>query len=176
METKTLALNAYDYKNVKTYLAATAFVIGNVVLPQLCHLLPFGGRALLPIYFFTLIAAWRFGWLAGLLTAMLSPVVNALLFGMPTVEMLPVLLVKSGLLAIAASWAAQKTQRVSVAALAGVVLFYQMVGSAIAWPILGDFFMAFRDFKIAIPGMLLQVAGGWLILKNIFKNQPDTQS
>jgi len=175
MEAKTLALNAYDHKNIRTYWIATAFVIGNVVLPQLCHLLPFGGRALLPIYFFTLIAAYRFGWLAGLLTAILSPLVNALFFGMPAVEMLPVILVKSGLLAIAASWAAQKTKRVSIAILAGVVLFYQIVGSALAWPILGDFFMAFRDFKIAIPGMLLQVVGGYLILKLVF-NQPEAQT
>lgn len=37
----------------------------------------------LPIYFFTLVAAFRCGWKVGLLTAVLSPVVNCLLFGMP---------------------------------------------------------------------------------------------
>lgn len=83
METKTVKLYSLDYSNVKTYLIAALFIAGNMALPQLFHLIPQGGITWLPIYFFTLIGAYKFGWKVGLLTAVLSPIANSLLFGMP---------------------------------------------------------------------------------------------
>ena len=70
MET-TAKLYSLNYSNVKTYLFALLFVAGNIVLPQLCHLIPAGGPTLLPIYFFTLIASYKYGFRVGLLTAVL---------------------------------------------------------------------------------------------------------
>ena len=61
--------------NVRTYLFAVLFVGGNMLLPQLCHLMPDGGKIFLPIYFFTLIASYKFGLKVGILTAVLSPCV-----------------------------------------------------------------------------------------------------
>ena len=75
METSA-KLYSLKHSNVKTYLFALLFVAGNIALPQLCHLIPYGGPTLLPIYFFTLIAAYKYGFLVGLLTAILSPVIN----------------------------------------------------------------------------------------------------
>ena len=75
MET-TVKLYSLNYSNVKTYLFALLFVAGNITLPQLCHLVPAGGPTLLPIYFFTLIASYKYGFRVGLLTAILSPVIN----------------------------------------------------------------------------------------------------
>ena len=95
METKTVKLYSLDYNNVKTYLAASLFILGNLALPQLFHLIPQGGITWLPIYFFTLVGAYKFGWKVGLLTAVLSPVLNSLLFGMPLPAALPAILLKS---------------------------------------------------------------------------------
>ena len=72
--------------NVRTYLFAVLFVGGNMLLPQLCHLMPDGGKIFLPIYFFTLIASYKFGLKVGILTAVLSPLCNHLLFGMRSEE------------------------------------------------------------------------------------------
>ena len=82
METSA-KLYSLPFSNVKTYLFALLFVAGNIALPQLCHLVPTGGPTLLPIYFFTLIAAYKYGFKVGLLTALLSPVVNNLIFAKP---------------------------------------------------------------------------------------------
>ena len=106
METTAVKLYSTGYREAKTYLAAALFVAGNIVLPQICHLVPQGGLRWLPIYFFTLVGAYKYGWRVGLLTALLSPVVNSALFGMPAAAMLPVILLKSVLLAVAASLAA----------------------------------------------------------------------
>ena len=59
MRTTTLRLYSLEYKQAKTYLAAALFVAGNILLPQLCHLVPQGGIRWLPIYFFTLVGAYK---------------------------------------------------------------------------------------------------------------------
>jgi hypothetical protein len=167
--TKAIKLYTLGYGDWKTYVAALAFVAGNIAMPQLLHLVPGGGVTWLPIYFFTLIGAYKYGWKVGLLTAMISPLVNHLLFGMPPLGMLPIIWVKSGLLAMAAGLAAQQFQKVSLLILAGVVLAYQIVGTPAEWAITGSLSTALQDFRIAIPGMLLQIFGGWLFIRYLLR-------
>ena len=169
MET-TVKLYSLDYSNVKTYLTALLFVAGNMILPQIFHLVPQGGITWLPIYFFTLVAAYKYGWKVGLLTGVLSPVINSLFFGMPAFGLLPVILLKSVLLATAAGFAAYRFQRVSLLVLLGVVLFYQVLGTLGEWAIEGSFFVAVQDFRIGLPGMALQVIGGYLFVKHLIRN------
>ncbi|HBF05018.1 MAG TPA: ECF transporter S component, partial [Prevotella sp.] len=95
MTESSVRLYQYGYNETKTYLLAVAFVIGNVALPQLFHTIPQGGMIWLPIYFFTLIGAFKYGWRVGLLTAIASPIVNHQLFGMPMAAALPAILTKS---------------------------------------------------------------------------------
>lgn len=162
-------LYSLGYSDIKTYMVAALFIAGNIVLPQLCHLIPQGGMILLPIYFFTLIAAYKFGWKAGLLTAELSPVVNSLCFGMPALALLPVILVKSSLLAVFAALAASRFQKVSLLLLAVVVVAYQLVGGVAEWAITGSLDAALQDFRLGYPGMLLQIAGGYAVLRYLLK-------
>lgn len=123
----------------------------------------------LPIYFFTLIGAYKYGWRVGLLTAILSPLVNSLLFGMPAVAALPAILLKSCLLAAVAGLAARRYGRVSLPLMLGVVLAYQVLGTLGEWAMKGDFYLAAQDFRIGIPGMLLQVVGGYLFIKYLIR-------
>lgn len=165
METTTVKFYSLNYNDVKTYLAALLFIIGNILFPQLFHLIPQGGIIWLPIYFFTLTGAYKYGWKVGLLTAVLSPIVNSLLFGMPALAVLPAILLKSVLLAIAAGWSAQRFGRISIPILIGVVLAYQAVGTLGEWAYTGSFHDAVQDFRMGIPGMCLQVFGGYLFIK-----------
>ena len=115
MNTQT-RLYSLPFSDVKAYLLAALFVAGNIALPQLCHLVPNGGPTWLPIYFFTLVAAYKFGLRVGLMTAVLSPVLNHLLFAMPALAVLPAILVKSCLLAGVSAWLARRVGRVSFGA------------------------------------------------------------
>lgn len=169
MQTTTLNLYALGYSQAKTYLVAIAFVVGNILLPQLAHLVPQGGFIFLPIYFFTLIAAYKYGWKSGLLTAILSPLVNHLLFGMPPLAVLPAILTKSVFLALVAGFAASYFKRLSILILVLVVAVYQLFGTLVEWALIGDFFKAIQDFRIGIPGMLLQVFGGYFIINYLIR-------
>lgn len=169
MQTTAVKLYSLEYNNTKTYLATTLFVLGNIVLPQLFHLIPQGGVTWLPIYFFTLTGAYKYGWRVGLLTAIASPVVNSLLFGMPAIGSLPAILLKSVLLACAAGFAATRFHKASLWLLAAVVLAYQIVGTAGEWMMGNSFYAAAQDFRIGIPGMLFQILGGWFFINHLIR-------
>lgn len=170
MGTTTVKLYSPGYREGRTYLAAALFIAGNIVLPQICHLVPMGGLRWLPIYFFTLIGAYKYGWRVGLLTALLSPLANSALFGMPAAAMLPAILLKSVLLAAAAGFAARRFGRVTLPLLAGVVVFYQLLGSLGEWAYTGSAAAALQDIRIGIPGMLAQVVGGYAVLRYLLRN------
>ena len=165
----TVRLYAPGYTEKRTYWLAVLFAVGNIVLPQLFHLVPQGGVTWLPIYFFTLVGAYKYGWKVGLLTALVSPLVNSALFGMPAVAVLPAVLLKSVLLAVAAGYAATRFRKASLVLLVGVVLFYQIVGTLGEWMLEGSFYVALQDFRIGLPGMLMQVLGGWLFINHIIR-------
>lgn len=167
MNATSVNLYSLSYRERRTFLFAALFLAGNIVLPQVCHLVPNGGLTLLPIYFFTLIGAYKYGWQVGLMTAVASPLVNHALFGMPPAPVLPALLVKSVLLALSAAFVARRFRSVSIPLLLAVVLLYQVVGSAVESLMLGSLYAGFQDFRIGIPGMVLQVVGGYFIIKHI---------
>lgn len=78
------------------------------------------------------------------MTTVASPLVNSLMFGMPAFGSLPSILLKSVLLAIAA---------------------YAGGGTFLS----GNFYDAVQDFRIGVPGMLLQIFGGYLFVKYLIR-------
>ena len=161
---KEIKIYNYGLNELKTYLFVLLFVAGNIILPQLCHLIPDGGKMFLPIYFFTLVASYKYGVKVGLMTAVLSPIINSLLFGMPAFALLPAILTKSVVLALAASFVANKTQKVSIVNLLIVVLSYQCVGTLAEWAMTSSFYVAIQDFRLGIPGMVLQIVLTYFLL------------
>lgn len=169
MQAQNVQLYSLSLRESKSFLVALAFIVGNIALPQLCHLIPQGGLIWLPIYFFTLVGAYKYGWQVGLLTAIASPIVNSLLFGMPTHAMVPVILIKSVLLALSAGLMASRIRNVSLLSLLGVVLTYQVLGGLAEWAIVGSITAPLQDFQLGLPGLALQVVGGYLVIRYLLK-------
>lgn len=169
MQTSTLKLYSLRYSDSRTYLYAMLFILGNIVVPQLFHLIPQGGLIWLPIYFFTLVGAYKYGWRVGLLTAVLSPLVNSLLFGMPAASGLPAILLKSTVLAFSAGFFASRFNKAALWQLMVAVLSYQFIGTLGEWLLKGDFFIAVQDFRIGIPGISMQIIGGWFVINYLIR-------
>lgn len=165
----TVRLHSLTLADAKTYLFATMFVVGNIVLPQLAHLVPQGGFIFLPIYFFTLIAAYKYGIHVGMLTAIMSPIANHLLFGMPPSAVLPAIIIKSVSLAIAAALAAKHFKKVSLLGILLAIVAYQLVGTAFEWATTQSLYIALQDVRLGMPGMLIQLFGGYFALKALAK-------
>lgn len=165
----SLRLYSLDYKNIRTYVLAVLFIAGNVVMPQLFHQIPKGGLIWLPIYFFTLIAAYKYGWRVGLLTAIASPLVNSYFFGMPAASALPAILMKSVILAGTAGYFARRFRAAVLWQLLVAVIAYQALGTLGEWIMKGSLYDAVQDFRIGVPGMLLQIIGGWAVINYVIR-------
>jgi hypothetical protein len=48
-----------------------------------------------------------------------------------------------------------------------VVLGYQIIGSVIEWALTQSFTTAIADLTIGLPGMMIQIFGGWWLLKQL---------
>lgn len=163
-------------KQLRFYLLVAAFVAGNLVFPYLVHIIPRGGMIFLPIYFFTLIAAYRYGLLAGLATALLSPLANHLLTGMPPLPVLDAILVKSTALALVAALAARYTKQLSLGGLALVIVGYQVLGGAYETLKTGSIQAALGDWVLGWPGLVIQLFVGGLVLGLFHMGQKKTDA
>lgn len=101
-----------------------------------------------------------------LLTAVLSPTVNSLLFGMPMLASLPSILLKSVLLALFAGLAAAHFRKVTVWILLSVVLAYQIVGTLGEWALKGDFYLAVQDSASAFRECFYRYSADGHVLTN----------
>ena len=169
MET-TVRLYTLNYDEAKTYLWAAIFVACNLILPQVFHLIPQGGIIFSPLSLVILVGAYKFGWKTGLLTALASPLVNHLLTGMPAWEVMPVMTMKLAILALVAGLAAQRFKTVSLPLIIGVVLVTKALEALGELLLTGGIAATIADFTIGWPGLLLQIVGGYLILKYLLKN------
>ncbi|MGA2083107.1 MAG: ECF transporter S component [Holophaga sp.] len=150
--------------DARLYLATAAMVLGNLALPWAVHRIPGAGPMLMPILFFTLVAGWRFGAQAGVLTGVFSPLTNHFLTGMPPTPALTGLIVQSALLAVLAAGMGSRSGKATLARLAVVVLLNQaLVGAAVL--VQAGAGTALAGFRLHVPGMLLQVLGGWAALR-----------
>jgi hypothetical protein len=161
----SVRLYTLNYDEAKTYMWAAVFVACNLVLPQVFHLIPQGGVIFSPLSLVILAGAYKFGWKTGLLAALLSPLVNHLLTGMPQWGVLPVMTLKLAVLAIVAGLAAQRFRTVSLLILLAVVLVSKAIGCLGELLITGGIDATIADFVIGWPGLIMQIVGAWLILK-----------
>ena len=148
---------ALPLKSYRTYLWTGAFVAGNLLLPQLCHTVGMGGQALLPILLFTLVAAARYGLACGLMTAVLSPLASSLLFGMPTGIMLPILIVKSLVLAAAIGTLVYRAGQLKFVHGVIAIALYQIVGFGLTVALTGSADAAWTTLTVSWPAMILQL-------------------
>lgn len=149
----------------QTYGWSALFIAANIALPHLFHLIPGGGVMFLPIYFFTLIGAMRYGWQLGLLTAVMTPIVGCLLFGAPRAELLPDMLLKGAALSLIGAYVAKKWGVKFITCLGAVVAAFAIVG-LVELPFTGAAY-AFQDFMTGLPGMAMMTLGAWFTAKYI---------
>ena len=164
METSA-RLYSFNYSELRTYLWSMLFVACNILLPQVFHLVPQGGIVFAPLSFVILAGSYKLGWKTGLLAAVASPLVNHLLTGMPAWDMMPLMTLKLAALALLAGLAAQHFKRVSLPLIVGVVLVAELLGALAELLLTGGIASTVQDFSVGYPGLLLQVAGTWLVCK-----------
>lgn len=82
-------LTALKYKDISSYLLTVAFVMLAVAVPWIFHQFHLAGATFLPMHIFVLIAGLLFGWRAGLIVGLFTPLVSYFISGMPALNVLP---------------------------------------------------------------------------------------
>ncbi|MBM3154230.1 MAG: ECF transporter S component [Chloroflexi bacterium] len=77
------------YEDVRSYVFTIGFVALGVLAPWACHQFHLAGPAFLPMQYFVLLAGLLFGWRAGLVVGLLTPLTSYVISGMPAVRVLP---------------------------------------------------------------------------------------
>ncbi len=164
---ENFSITDYRYNEVKLYLFTFLFSIGNLALPLIVHYFGLGGPVFLPIYFFILIGSYKFGLKLGLMTAVITPIINHLATGMPNAAMIYPVFVKGIALALIAYAVAGRTRKISIQNLIIIILSYQAVGIIFEAFYFSSLSRAFSNFAVAYPGMLIQLVIGYLILRGL---------
>ena len=82
-------LLALKYKDVRSYLFTAAFVMLAVFVPWVFHQFHLAGPTFLPMHIFVLLAGLLFGWRAGLLVGLFTPLTSYFISGLPALNVLP---------------------------------------------------------------------------------------
>lgn len=77
------------YTDVRSYIITVIFVLLDVLVPWLFHQFHLAGATYLPMHIFVLIAGLLFGWRAGLIVGLLTPISSYAVSHMPALTILP---------------------------------------------------------------------------------------
>lgn len=158
------------FSSVRTYAYIAAFSVANVLLPLFIHaFVPGGGPKLLPIYFFTLVAGYVFGWRVGIITGALSIALNFFLTGMPPAPALPFVFGKSIVLGTIAGLVSPRYLSLPIPVkLILIVLVYQILGALVGALVQGNPSQFIgdlsREMSIGYLGIVIQIVGGTLVI------------
>lgn len=82
------------YIDIRSYLFTFVFVLLAVLVPWVCHQFHLAGATYLPMHVFILLAGLLFGWRAGLIVGLLTPLASYAVSGMPVLRILPQIVVE----------------------------------------------------------------------------------
>lgn len=83
-----------NYTDLRSYLFTAVFVAFGVAVPWGFHQFRLAGATFLPMHIFVLAAGLAFGWRAGLVTGLLTPLTSFSISGMPPLAILPQVMVE----------------------------------------------------------------------------------
>ena len=115
------------YTDVRSYVSTAAFILLAVLVPWVFHQFHLAGPTFLPMHIFVLIAGLMFGWRAGLIVGLFTPLVSHFTSGMPVLSVLPQIIVELSAYGLIAGILCQKYHLRAIWALLGAMIGGRMV-------------------------------------------------
>ncbi|TRZ94710.1 MAG: ECF transporter S component [Dehalococcoidia bacterium] len=82
------------YNDIRSYALTAVFVLAAVLVPWIFHQFHLAGPTFLPMHIFVLIGGLVFGWRAGLIIGLLTPLASYAVSGMPVLRLLPQIVIE----------------------------------------------------------------------------------
>ena len=177
------------YTDIRSYVLTLVSVSLAVSVPWVFHQFHLAGPTFLPMHIFVLIAGLAFGWRAGLIVGLFTPLASYAVSGMPVLRILPQIVVELSAYGLVAGILREKFNLRVVWSLAGamiggrlalcltVLIIYLVAGESYS-PLgleANPFIVVWSVMKQGWPGIVIQLASIpmiiWLVGKFSTKKQ-----
>ena len=159
------------YTDIRSYTLIALFVLLNVAVPWALHQFHLAGATYLPMHIFVLISGLAFGWQAGLIVGLLTPLASYAVSGMPVLQILPQLVVELSFYGLLAGTLREKLNLRVVWALVGAMIggrLSLLLAVLVIYLISGEtysplgletnpFFSVWSAIKQGWPGIVIQL-------------------
>ena len=115
-------LMTLKYNEIWSYVLTAVFVMLAVFTPWAFHQFHLAGPNFLPMHIFVLIAGLLFGWRAGLIVGLFTPLVSHFISGMPVLNVLPQIVIELSAYGLIAGILRQKYNLRPIWALLGAII------------------------------------------------------
>ncbi len=173
------------YADLRSYALTAIFILGGVFLPWVSHRFALAGPTFLPMHFLILTAGLTFGWRAGLIIGLLTPIASYSVSGMPVLSILPQTVVELSVYGLVAGLLRERLHQPVLVSLLGAMvsgrlalllpgaLIYLVAGENTSF--LGAEANPFAVIVTAVrqgwPGMMIQVilipAIVWMVRRRV---------
>lgn len=161
-----------SFSQAKFYIFSLVFTGLSVLTPTIFHQFNLAGPRFLPMHIFVILAGLLFGWRAGLLVGVLSPLMSYGLTRMPAMAILPEVVLELGVYGLIAGLLAERKINIWISLLSAMILgrlarvLFVLISDSETSPL--------NYFQLGWPGMVLQLALipliVYLLQKFFFKN------
>ena len=177
------------YTDIRSYVLTLVFVSLAVSVPWVFHQFHLAGPTFLPMHIFVLIAGLAFGWRAGLIVGLFTPLASYAVSGMPVLRILPQIVVELSAYGLVAGILREKFNLRVVWSLVGamiggrlalcltVLIIYLVAGESYS-PLgleANPFIVVWSVMKQGWPGIVIQLASIpmiiWLVGKFATRKQ-----
>jgi len=110
------------YNDIRSYVFTSVFVMLAVFVPWVFHQFHLAGPTFLPMHIFVLIAGLLFGWRAGVIVGLLTPLVSHFISVMPVLNVLPQIVIELSAYGLIAGMLRHKYNLRPIWALLGAML------------------------------------------------------
>lgn len=181
ISTKGLSFpQSLTFSDLRLYIYVSLFVALDVSVPWLCHIInPLAGPTFLPLFFFVLLAGILFGWRAGILVGLFTPLISFSLSGMPLPQVLPRIITEAIVYGFAVGMLRGYFKLRVITSLVGALIAGRLaviVLMALTLNFSHSVNLAWQAAKRGWPGMILQLLLLPLIvvlLEKLWSNRPN---
>jgi len=166
------------YTDIKSYILTLVFVSLAVSVPWIFHQFHLAGPTFLPMHIFVLMAGLAFGWRAGLVVGLFTPLSSYVVSGMPALQILPQIVVELSAYGLIAGILRERFNLRIVWSLLGamaggrlalflVVMILYLIGGESYSPLgleASPFLVVWAVIKQGWPGLVIQLASIPLII------------
>jgi len=159
------------YRDILSYILTATFVALAVAVPWVFHQFHLAGPTFLPMHIFVLIAGLLFGWRAGLIVGLLTPMVSYFISSMPVLNVLPQIVIELSAYGLIAGILREKYNLRTIWSLLGALLggrlalllaisvIYLVAGQSYSplGPEASPFASVWSTVKQGWPGILIQL-------------------